>query len=269
MRILCLLAAVVSVAAQIPPVKPFQSQSPSSVSLTVAKDGEQTLEITNASYEMTSTAVPGRPTDERLLLRTVTRSKQVIGDIGEEATTTVDAWPLGTDLKQKPLYTVKVSGEDRRTLEGEVFTISRGLEEVEWWSLYKLGTGEHLFDTYVPLLHFSIARDTVTTRYAGITVPEGDRDAHAIGTLYYASADKVKKTVLITSDDPKTAVRLRSLADASLALSYSDHVLRLAISQNYPSPASTATITIPVVKDDLDLAHAVLPPHVQLAAKKP
>ena len=57
--------------------KPFQSQSPASVVYGVNKDGQQTVEITNVAYEVTSTAVPGRPQDERLLLRTTTRTKQV------------------------------------------------------------------------------------------------------------------------------------------------------------------------------------------------
>jgi hypothetical protein len=54
--------------------------------------------------------VPGRPQDERLLLRTTTRTKQVVDEIGMEASTTVEAWPLGVDPKQKPLYTLKARG---------------------------------------------------------------------------------------------------------------------------------------------------------------
>ena len=55
----------------------------------------------------------------------------------------------------------------RLCLDGEVLQISRGLEEVEWWSIYKLANGEHLFDTYTPLLKFSISRETVAEAICG------------------------------------------------------------------------------------------------------
>jgi hypothetical protein len=255
---------------------PFQAQAPSSIALSTAKDGEQTLDITNSSFEVTSTGIPGRPTDQRLLLRTVTHTKNVVGDIGVGALCTVEAWPLGTDLKQKPLYSVKVSGDDRRTIDTDLFVISRGLEEVEWWSVYKLGNGQHLFDTYVPLVHFSIARNTVTTRYVGLEAPGDDaadmrlRDPHVVAVLTYASADRVIRELLITADDPKQAALLRSFADASRTVTYveSPRSLRIAISQNYPSAPATVAIAVPIVKDDLDAAHAQAPAHVHVAAWK-
>jgi len=151
--------------------KPFQSQAPASVVYGVNKDGQQTVEITNVAYEVTSTGVPGRPQNERLLLRTTTRTKQVVDEIGMEASTTVEAWPLGVDPKQKPLYTLKADGVDCRSVDGALLVILRGLEDTEWWSVYKLGTGERLFNTYVPLLSFSIRRDIQTMRYVGFEDP--------------------------------------------------------------------------------------------------
>src|SRR5271170_6187207 len=136
--------------------KPFQAQSPASVVYGVNKEGQQTVEITNVAHEVTSTGVPGRPQNERLLLRTTTRTKQVVDEIGMDASTTVEAWPLGVDPQQKPLYTLKVAGVDSKTVDGALLALLRGLEDTEWWSVYKLGTGERLFDTSVPLLSFSI-----------------------------------------------------------------------------------------------------------------
>src|SRR5580704_1804411 len=133
------------------------AQSNSSYKYTV-KDGEKTVEITNVTYEVTNYDV---------VLRTTTHSKHVVGDIGMEASTTVEAWKLGTDLKQKPLYAVTVEGTESRTVEGEVFVISRGLEEVEWWSVYRIANGAHLFDTYVPLVKFSTSRKEQILRYVG------------------------------------------------------------------------------------------------------
>jgi hypothetical protein len=266
-----------SVAAFAQTHKPFQAQSPASVTYGVNKDGQQTVEITNVAYEVTSTAVPGRPQDERLLLRTTTRTKQVIDEIGTDASTTVEAWPLGVDPKQKSLYTFKAEGVDAKTVDGALIVILRGLEDTEWWSVYKLGTGERLFDTYTPLLGFSIRRDIQTMRYAGLEVPEDNaadarlRDPRIVAVLTYASAERVMREALITSDDPKQAVSLRSFADATRTLTLVEspaRTLKIAISQNYPSAPATVTLTIPIVHDDLDLAHAQMPAHLHIAAFK-
>src|SRR5713226_5033920 len=88
--------------------KPVQDQSAASFRYDPKKD-EPTIQIQNVAYEVIDT-LPGRPADERLVLRKTSRSKYIIGDMGFEATTTVEAWPLGTDLKQKPLYSVTQTG---------------------------------------------------------------------------------------------------------------------------------------------------------------
>ena len=241
--------------------KPFQSQTPAGVVYGV-KDGQQTVEITNVAYEVAS------PLDKRLLLRTTTRTKEVIDEIGMEASTTVEAWPLGVDLKQKPLYSLKVDGVDSKTVDGSLLVILRGLEDTEWWSVYKLANGERLFDTYVPLLGFSIRRDIQTMRYVGLEVPVSD---DAVAILTYASAERVLRQARISSDDPKQAQVLRSFADASRSVTLVEspaRVLKISISQNYPSAPATVTITVPIVKDDLDLVHAQLPAHLHVASLK-
>jgi hypothetical protein len=248
--------------------EPFQTQSPASVVYGVNKEGQQTVEITNVGYEVTSTAVPGRPQDQRLLLRTTTRTKQVVDEIGMEASTTIEAWPLGVDPKQKPLYLLKAAGVDGRTVDGTLAVILRGLEDTEWWSVYKLGTGEPLFDTYVPLLGFSIRRDIQTMRYAGLDVPENE--SHVVAVLTYASAERVLRQAQILSDDPKQAQSLRSFAEASRSLMLLEtpaRALKISISQNYPAAPATVSLTIPIVGDDLDLTHAQMPAHLHLTAR--
>src|SRR5579872_6816441 len=86
---------------------PFQAQSASSVSYTVQPDGEA-VEIHNVAWQYTSSHVPGRPAEELLLLRTTTHEKNFLGDIAEPGTVTLEAWPLGVDPRQKPVYAVKV-----------------------------------------------------------------------------------------------------------------------------------------------------------------
>lgn len=239
--------------------RPFQSQSTSSVVSTI-KDGERTVEIVNVAYELAG----------KLLLRKTTRTKEVIDEIGVDALTTIEAWPLGVDPKQKPLYSLKADGVDAKTVDGALITIVRGLEDTEWWSVYKLSTGARLFDTYVPMVGFSIRRDILTMRYAGYEIPE-KQAPNLVGVLTYASAGRVIREALITSDDPKQATALRSFADASRTLTLVEapaRALKLAISQNYPSAPATVTITVPIVKDDLDIAHAQMPQHLHVAAWK-
>src|SRR5262249_10109910 len=139
-----------------------------------SENGQDTVEIVNASYEFTDSQLPGRSPDERLLLRKTTRTKQVIDEIGMEAKTTEEAWPLGGPLTPKPLYSLSVEGLEARTIDGALIEVNRGLEEVQWWSIYKIGNGEHLFDTYVPLMKFSISRAVQTLRYVGFEVPPDD-----------------------------------------------------------------------------------------------
>ena len=155
------------------PAKPLHAQASSTIDYTPTADGFGTIEIRNVSYEVV-TNVPGRAPADRLLLRKINRSKEVLGDIGIEANVSLEAWRLGDDLRQRSLFTLNVEGNEANTKDNALFVVSRGLEEVEWWSVYKLGNGQHLFDTYVPLESFSISRETVTTRYVGLEVPPDD-----------------------------------------------------------------------------------------------
>jgi len=252
----------------------IQDRSTSSFSYDPSKKDEATVQIQNVAYEFTGTEIPGRPADERLVLRKTSRSKYIIGDIGFEGTTTVEAWPLGMDMKQKPLYAVTLTGNDSRTVDGALLVFDRGTEEVDWWSVYQTGTGRHLFDTYVPLIGFSISRDTITQRYAGLEVRPDDtkdarlKDPRVVAVVTYASAERVIREALLTCDDPKQAQLLRSFADESREMSFSAGALRIVFTANYPSPPSASTVVIPVTGDDLDLLRAQLPARVHITAWK-
>jgi len=242
----------------------FQSKSTSSIDLSVKGD-EKTIQITNVEYEMAS--------EPWLVLRKTVQSKQVIGDIGSEATVKVEAWPLASAMKTKPVYSLTVSGSSVKTLNQELLQVSRGLE---WWSLYNVRTGAHLFDSYVQPLAFSISRETVTLRYLGLEAPPDDaKDArlkapNVVAVVTYASADRVIREALLTCADPKRAAMLRSYADSTrtIAPAGPDAVptgVRIAISQQFPSAPATVTVQIPIAKDDLDLVHATLPAGLKIA----
>jgi hypothetical protein len=265
-------------AQQPPPVAaakpPLQAQTPSTFTYSTTKDGQKVIDIRNVRYGVSGEGVPGLPPEQRLLLRISTRNRQVLDEIGVRATVLLEAWPLGTDPKQKPIYGTTITGTDAEIAEGAVWVVSRGLEETEWWTVLKLATTQRLFDTYVPLVHFSISRETLTERYAGLDVPPDDtrdtrlRDAHVIGVLEYASENELTHEALLTCDDAERARLLRSYADTSRTLTGSLEGLTLSFSENYPSPPNTTTLTVPIVNDDLDLAHAKLPAGLHLAAFK-
>ncbi len=241
----------------------YQAQAASTVAVSV-KDGAKTINITNVEFELVN---------QRLLLRKTSHSKQVVGDMWEEASVKVEAWPLDAGIKSKPLYALQVSGSDARVLKSEVLQISRGLEEVEWWSLYRLENGAHLFDTYVPPVVFSISEEILTLRYAGLEVPPDDakdarlRALNIVGVLTYASADRVISEVLITCDDPAQATLLRSYTDSSHSIRLSGPekaggqpaALIVLISPAFPNVGSSVVVAIPLRNDKLDLSQVVLP----------
>jgi len=268
--------------------RPVRAESTSSVNLTPAADSSQLLEIRNVSYEATGTDVPGLATDERLMLRKTTHSKETIGEIGVDGTIVLEAWRFGDDLGQKPKYTISVSGVDGHTMDNAIFIAARGVEEVDWWSVYRLGTGQHLFDTYVPLVSFSISKQFLTTRYVGLDVPSDEvsdtrlKKPNVVAVLTYASAERVRREALLTCDDANQAALLRSYADTTRSVSMVEgesvaapgkstprepsRTLKLSFRQNYPSPSNTKQVLIPLHGDDLDLAHATLPAGMHVSA---
>jgi hypothetical protein len=273
------------------PPKSIQAQSSSSISSTTDANGSEVVEIHNFTYEVTGTDVPGLPGDERLLLRKTIHSKETLGDIGIDATITLEAWRFGDDIRQKPMYAITASGTDGHTLDNSIFVADRGLEEVDWLSIYKLGTGQRLFDTYVPLVSFSVSKEFVTTRYVGLEVPPDDtadarlKQPNVVAVLSYASEDRVLREALLTSDDPKQAQLLRSYTDTTRTLAMLERqpvaatppgakpreplrTLKLTFSQNYPSPPDTKDVIIPLQGDDLDLVHTQLPPRLHIAVWK-
>ena len=274
----CLLACSPALLAQPSPRSsvrnPFQAASTSQIDCHLEKDGAEVIAINNVQWELTNSIIAGRPTDDRLVLRKTVKTKEIVGDIGIEATTTVEAWSFGVNPKQAPLYTISVAGIDPRVVNSELVVINRELEETEWWSVYQLGTGKRFFDTYVPLVQFSISRETLTLRYVGLQVAEDDvsdkrlKAPNVVAVLTYASGEKVIREALITCDDPKRAALLRSLADSTRKVTAGGKTIRLAISQDYPSPANTVSINIPVAGDDLDVAHVQAPAGVHVTAWK-
>jgi hypothetical protein len=163
-------------------------------------------------------------------------------------------------------------------VDGGLFVIDRGTGEVDWWSVYQLGTGRHLFDTYVPLLGFSISRETLSMRYVGFEVPPDDaadsrlKQPNVVGVIAYASAEGQLREALLTAADAKSAAGLRSYADATRTVSVVEgappKAIRIFIVQNAPAPPNPISLTIPLAADDIDVEHAQLPAGLHLARWK-
>jgi len=260
-----------------PAPKPFQARAASTITLSTFDDTQE-ADITNVTFEVTAPYVSGRPGAERLLLRQTCTSKAVLEEPEAGATTVLEAWPLGASLSQKPIYTIKATGTGGRTVDEGLFVIERGTGDVDWWSVYQLGTGQHLFDTYVPLAGFSISRETLSMRYIGFEVPPDDaadarlKQPNVVGVITYASAEGKKREALLTAVSPKTAAELRSYSDATRTVSLVEGAppkgIRIFISQNAPAPANPVALTIPLAADDLDVEHAQLPAGLHLTRWK-
>ncbi len=254
------------------------------------QDSAKVVEITNVIFATTGSYVPGRPQDERLILRTTTRSREVIDEKGIEATVTVEAWPLGADLTAKPLYRVSVDGVRATAEDNALLVIDRGTEDVNWWSIYALGTGTLLFDTFAPLMSFPLSADLQTPRYVGFDVPPDDaqderlRDPKVVGVLAYATPERVIRRLLVTCSDTARAAVLRSYWDTTRELSLlrlgtiPDPGMPLSVFLTWRSngpitPDSSASrpdmASIPIENDDLDMTHAQLPPCIALAPWSP
>lgn len=210
----------------------LSAQSPSSLTIT-GKQGEEAVIIRNIAYELAAKTV----------LRKTEQTRQVIGDKGMEASTLIEAWPLGIDRKEKPKYTIKVEGVDARSLDNELLIVTRGLEDTQWWSLYRLADGKPLFNTFVRPL-----RIPDTNLFAGYDVPEdGDprlKNPKLIGVIHFAAAEGTPRRVEIHANDAKRARILRSLADVtpSMEFNYAKKVLVLTLRNGEPD----ARIEIPV-----------------------
>ena len=272
-----LLAAPILLSQSTP--KPFQAQSSSSISFTGGKEGEQAIDITNVAYDVTGDSVPGRPPGSRLVTRVTTKSKQILGDKGLESQVSIEAWPLGTDLKQKPLYALSIEGMEARSVDSDLWVVDRSVDgNAPWYSVYRMGNGQRLFDTYVDLLRFTVSRADGTNRYAGLEVPPDDaadtrlKDPHVVAMVSYASAGKIIREVLLTCADEKRAALLRSYDDTTRTLALVERQggrdLRITFEDDYPSAPRTTVVAIPILHDDLDPAHAQLPPGLKAAAWK-
>jgi hypothetical protein len=153
--------------------------------------------------------------------------------------------------------------------------IDRGYVDSPMWSIHRLGDGRHLFDTHVELVRFTVSRADGNPRYAGLDVPADDspdarlKDPHVVAVLVYAAEDRVLREALITHDKPAEARQMRSLADETQEVTFIEtpaRRLKIAFSHNYPDAPATVELGVPLVKDDLDVSHAQLPPGLHIAA---
>jgi len=144
--------------------------------------------------------------------------------------------------------------------------------------VHQLGTGNRLFDTYVPPVNFSTSRDFFISRYGALDVPPDDstdarlKEPHVVAVLVYASTEKVIREAMITADDVNRARELRSYADTRRTLTLRETpslpaVLRLRFLSNDKVEKETL-LEVPIAKDDLDLAAAKVPAGLHVKAWK-
>ena len=64
--------------------------------------------------------------------------------------------PLGAGMEQKPLYAITAEGTDVHTKGNALLVFDRGVEEVNWSSIYKLSGGRRLFEDHDELLAIGV-----------------------------------------------------------------------------------------------------------------
>jgi len=245
--------------------EPFQAQSTSVMQYGRTPDGQDTVDITNVTFELAQLSE-----EHRLILRKTYTERNVIGDEGDDAKITVEAWPLGVNLKEKPLYAVSLSGGNATTLDDALLVFDR-TEEIPWWSVYHLDSGKPFFDTHARLLRFSLTEPEQTERYAGLEIANDEsadkrlKARGVVGVLSYASGDRMIREALITCDSAERADLLHSLADTTFELAAAAKTIRVSLTP-FRNPATV--ISVPIVNDDLDLAHARIPAGMHLAVWK-
>jgi hypothetical protein len=232
------------------------------------KDGEKTVEITNAAYQVTQVY---EPRQSWFVLRTTTRSKEVLDEKGWESQVTLEAWPMGADVNQRPLYALELKGSEATLLGGALWQVLDEATDpdVPVWSVYQVATGNRLFESFVAPLSLRVATDRAhqlfEDRYAGLYVPPDDapdarlRDRHVVAVLSYASGGGVLREALLTCDDVTRAANLRSYADTERTLSFIESPAAVQI-RFKPGPA----VRIPVFDKDFDWSHAVVPSGLHL-----
>jgi hypothetical protein len=227
------------------------------------KDGEKTVEITNVAYQVTQVY---EPRQSWFLLRTTTRSKQVLDEKGWESKVTLEAWPLGTDPAQKPLYSLELNGSEATLLGGALWQVLDEATDpdVPVWSVYQVATGKRFFESFVAPLTLRVVTDpkqqVFEERYAGFYVPPDDapdarlREKRVVGVLSYASAGSVLAEALLACDSAARAADMRSYWDTERAFTFIESPAAVQI-RFKPGPV----VRIPVHEKDLDWAHAVVP----------
>jgi len=249
-----------------PAPPPFQTQAASSLRYGRNNNGEDTVDITNTTFELAQ--VTG---GTRLILSKTHSEHNVIDSEGNEPKITVEAWPLGVNPKEKPLYRIALDGNDA-AVAGNALLVFDRTQEAPFWSVYHLDSGKPFFDTHARLLHFSITPVVQTDRYAGLEISNDDtKDARlkgrgAVGLLTYASPERIIRQAVISCDDPGRAAVLHSLADTSFELAWENHSIRVVLT---PFQKPAVVIMIPVAGDDLDVGRARIPAGLRVTPIKP
>ena len=245
------------------PLSAQVSARPASTFAYHEKDDEKTVEITNVAYDVTQVY---EPRQAWLVLRATTRSRQLLDEKGWESKVTLEAWPLGTDPSQKPLYALETNGSEATLLGGGLWQVLDGATDpdVPVWSVYQVATGRPVFQSFVAPLTMRVATDRAhqmfEERYAGLYVPPDDtpdarlREKHVVAVLSYASAGGVLREALLTCDDASKAADLRSYWDTERALTFLETPAAVQI-RFKPGPV----VRIPISDKDFDWSHTAAP----------
>ncbi|MGH9822008.1 MAG: hypothetical protein ACREDR_01945 [Blastocatellia bacterium] len=277
------VVASATVSAALQGKKGIERSATSTITTRLDKEHGIVADITNRRFTFNEFFVDNVSSDENrrtLLLLEEFKSEKSFSAEGQLGTVRVQAW-LGTDPSPtKKIWTFTQDGDEGVAMERFYKVIKHGCCGAEDTSVYyNLSAGQKVFTSSAPDLFKIEVPNTSNslTRYVGyssamasIAPPESSEPRVVIGAIEYGSEDKVIDRVLVR----RTVKGDADFGTPPIEALYrrkrvKNEALELwgANNKNDPSSLSSfdmvfsfetaGSITIPVVNDRFDLAHAI------------
>lgn len=225
------------------------------------RDGRLDGRLVNVNFHTPFVTMAGEPRPKRILVRLEVINGDVFGARPGEGRIRLDGWSMDSaaDLGKPSLYTTVAPGRGAAFAEDGTLWVDHGGGRR---SVYNLANGEWLFDTDMPPATFLVEAEK--KRQVALSAAEDDMPPLAVAAISYAAGQTVLRRVMMTVNDPARARLLRSSISMVRPVVRLEDTTRRVLELGLPA----GVVRIPIVGDDLDLAHAQTPLGVFLSDLK-
>jgi len=243
--------------------------------------------VVNTTYRVTGTFIPGRPQEERFVIRQRIETVQVQDEKGSRSTVVrADVWRLGDDMAAPPLYTIEQPGaDDARLFRAEYYVVLG--ENTDWpyapETAYRLADGTRMFEASAPWATLQVLGEGPPTRHGVFATANLEAVAaraaepgQAVGILTYATSGEVVQRIEIDAAGEDLRYALGA-AEENPAVSWQaagsgplgpydmietagDTGIELVLD----FPFNGLSLAIPLVDDRLAVEQATVPPGLAL-----